>query len=165
MCSTPFGINERTTIGDAVIQARSPTCSTPFGINERTTRIVPSPIMSCLVCSTPFGINERFTSAGLRRSVERSSRAALCSTPSASTNGSRYESGGVRCRCGRGCSTPFGINERFTRPCCRVRPSHTPPLVLNAFRHQRTVHLPLPPPPPDPDFNAFFFFFFFFFFF
>ncbi len=37
MCSTPFGINERGTGGDPVLEWQAKKCSTPFGINERGT--------------------------------------------------------------------------------------------------------------------------------
>ena len=37
-------------------------CSTPFGINERTTASAGRVVDGDLQCSTPFGINERTTS-------------------------------------------------------------------------------------------------------
>ena len=62
LCSTPFGINERGTIGFSPPFAEADMCSTPFGINERGTRRT-SAISRALgdECSTPFGINERGT--------------------------------------------------------------------------------------------------------
>ena len=90
ICSTPFGINESTTMAERMASALSSTCSTPFGINESTTRdrrraaleafpaqrlsastnqrrretgpIAPPPVG----CSTPFGINESTTGAGVQ---------------------------------------------------------------------------------------------------
>ena len=110
------------------------------------------------MCSTPFGINELFTSPRL----PPNSRACIgAQRLSASTNCSRnvlLGGGTPRPKC----STPFGINELFTRAspgearrppgaqrlsastnCSQSRSTrpHSPPsTVLNAFRHQRTVH-------------------------
>ena len=169
-------IHLKQTIADRISLAR---CSTPFGINERFTRCryccrhaafvlnafrhqrtihprpwpsrierssaqrlsastndsLPQPLSKTIadrMCSTPFGINERFTSR-IKSFNHGSSE----------------------------CSTPFGINERFTRTSVTARcvlsgaqrlsastnDSHRPYAgrccradVLNAFRHQRTIH-------------------------
>ena len=111
------------------------------------------------LCSTPFGINERFTPAppdywllsGCAQRLSASTNDSLfdptASAPvvgcaqrlSASTNDSHVRSVALLAGIGAQrlsastnvspkCSTPFGINERFTI------------YVLNAFRHQRTIH-------------------------
>ena len=106
-------------------------------------------------CSTPFGINERFT----RPRSGMAARGRRAQRLSASTNDSLVV-GTVRLVVVR-CSTPFGINERFTFRCevpsldpvCAQRLSAstndslilprsilTQVYVLNAFRHQRTIH-------------------------
>ena len=110
MCSTPFGINERFTIVEAVTLAVTSLCSTPFGINERfTTLSQPIVVEFECWCSTPFGINERFTDSTLTMIIG----VMPCSTPF-----------GINERFTKNertlipfllmCSTPFGINERFT---------------------------------------------------
>jgi len=131
-CSTPFGINERTTPSAVVDRRDIQSCSTPFGINERTTsrHSEPSspvavlnafrhqrknhflPPRKCLqseTCSTPFGINERTT----RTQTSQMLSSCLC-------------------------STPFGINERTTQDLTGGEVMQE--TVLNAFRHQRKNH-------------------------
>jgi len=64
-----------------------------------------------------------------------------CSTPFGINEGFTYRVGG---EFGEliVCSTPFGINEGFTRSSRRRRGAD---YVLNAFRHQRRIHIVLAP--------------------
>ena len=85
-------------------------------------------------CSTPFGINERFT-----RTLGKLSNkiAGVCSTPFGINERftmAKFD-GLIEAFT---CSTPFGINERFTS--AREFSGHCLTYVLNAFRHQRTIH-------------------------
>ena len=109
------------------------------------------------MCSTPFGINELFTTSVTAPYQRRASAQRL----SASTNCSPSTTGSSERSC-RMCSTPFGINELFTirerllallgagaqrlsaSTNCSLPASSvflTMLQVLNAFRHQRTVHV------------------------
>ena len=108
-------------------------CSTPVGIKDRFTLRILLTSSVCLLCSTPVGIKDRFTEVadGIGKAPEL-------------------------------CSTPVGIKDRFTitsviRPCQHdgaqrlsaskigshqdAEPVSRCPEVLNACRHQRSVHL------------------------
>ena len=119
----------------------------------------PATRLAGAMCSTPFGINERFTrrseiarhaafvrvlNAFRHQRTIHDSPAVCGAAPlsgaqrlSASTNDSLELV--VTCLRTCQCSTPFGINERFTTASSGMRTQVT--LVLNAFRHQRTIHL------------------------
>ena len=166
-CSTPFGINERFTRRRCAVRGKSLLSSSRCSrigaqrLSASTNdshRSIPCCARIQARCSTPFGINERFTKPNPKPDVPPPPRAQRLS---ASTNDSPELFG--KHHASVACSTPFGINERFTRPARReedhARPCSTPfgnerftpPLrsahvrlqVLNAFRHQRTIHLVL----------------------
>ena len=109
-------------------------CSTPFGINELFTGCVHAARRWRVVCSTPFGINELFT----LKSPSPCRVGGWCSTPFGINELFTWLAWhGMAAD--QMCSTPFGINELFTSrdladDSCSIR-------VLNAFRHQRTVHM------------------------
>ena len=84
------------------------------------------------MCSTPVGIKDRFT--GMNRPVISCRRCAQ--RLSASKIGSHPEAKDVKQWFG--CSTPVGIKDRFTVDRLRHCQTH---FVLNACRHQRSVHL------------------------
>ena len=131
LCSTPFGINERTTVRQVLehVPQRNP-CSTPFGINERTTPATTVTGSAKSSCSTPFGINERTTQRPQVAEVQRD----LCSTPFGINERTTGTASKILWWSYR-CSTPFGINERTTE---NARLNELRWEVLNAFRHQRT---------------------------
>ena len=108
-CSTPFGINERTTPQHVGSVVRDIMCSTPFGINERTTGAASLAMKPSSMCSTPFGINERTTS----EASPNDSPTFGCSTPFGINERTTRVWGAAAVR-GLVCSTPFGINERTT---------------------------------------------------
>jgi len=134
MCSTPFGINERTTIEAGRRCPSLEVCSTPFGINERTTTAMETWKLSACWCSTPFGINERTTQprrhgAGERDQVLNAFRHQRKNHLGGVQQHGKRWFGAQRLSAstkeplrvwltilvlGIVCSTPFGINERTT---------------------------------------------------
>ena len=154
-CSTPFGINERTTWqatcrkpSAACAQRLSAStneprrrlhharlirrCAQRLSASTNEPRTVAAADRRLRLCSTPFGINERTTCIAL--SNDRSPLDVLNAFRHQRTN----HTIGVDCAMmASECSTPFGINERTTlgSPC-----SSPYCAVLNAFRHQRTNH-------------------------
>ena len=135
MCSTPFGINGRNTIGhcgsrfESVDSAQRLSAST-----EGTPRTVDRAPSAVEQCSTPFGINGRNTVAR----ASRRHRGCRCAQRlSASTEGTRAAATG-----------PPGGTVRVLNAFRHQRKEHAvmPPtaqlhwLVLNAFRHQRKEH-------------------------
>ena len=120
---------------------------------DHTVEDIPADLSS--ECSTPFGVRGRITgsrscSTRRRASAQRlsasedGSRAFRCLTRtsrcgaqrlSASEDGSQDTADNMNAA--RGCSTPFGVRGRITH--FQLLPLTTP-LVLNAFRRQRTDH-------------------------
>ena len=155
-CSTPFGINELFTLrGRSACEGRFE-CSTPFGINELFTEAgtgelyrtpcaqrlsastncsrAESPESARLeLCSTPFGINELFTGLTQWQAIGLLGAQRL----SASTNCSPLESRSAW-RATRLCAQRLSASTN----CSQNSSRHPFPIlrVLNAFRHQRTVH-------------------------
>ena len=86
------------------------------------------------VCSTPFGIKDQFTRSPPLSDPQRPGAQRL----SASKINSRGNCGRAVIR-SRMCSTPFGIKDQFTG-CGKRRDYGRVPVVLNAFRHQRSIH-------------------------
>ena len=129
-------------------------CSTPFGINERTTRMFHRSRRRRISAQRlSASTNEPLTRWMYRRSLDRSAQRLSASTnePPRITrrlkvlqvlNAFRHQrtndtlSRDADARPVRRCSTPFGINERTPSTQAAVGPLHLD--VLNAFRHQRT---------------------------
>ena len=161
LCSTPFGIKEFCTSRSSIRTSRA-VCSTPFGIKEFCTRFPPQldaihpdvlnafrhqrvlhkapAIMRIWMvsCSTPFGIKE-FCTRRFGPKTDSSPR-FTCSTPF-----------GIKefCTCGAGAGT-----SPIDRGAQRLSASKSSALValhhafadcarqvLNAFRHQRVLHI------------------------
>ena len=94
-----------------------------------------------LECSTPFGINERFTQASDRAAGERLSAQRL----SASTNDSRSSRTHISPR--TTCAQRLSASTNDSHDTRRVE--HRRVAVLNAFRHQRTIHVRWSEPPAN----------------
>ena len=134
MCSTPFGIKEFCTPTQLLSYFPLHQCSTPFGIKEFCTFVSCSILDRSAMCSTPFGIKEFCTPTQLLSYFPLHQ----CSTPFGIKEFCTFVSCSILDRSAM-CSTPFGIKEFCT---LLVRDLEASLLkVLNAFRHQRILHL------------------------
>ena len=130
-CSTPVGIKDRFT-DRQLWEVR-----VLLGAQRLSASKIGSPtdvrkVASAALCSTPVGIKDRFTRRSRRSTRPQRSAQRL----SASKIGSPSKAARARQK-SHVCSTPVGIKDRFTRR--QVRPVARW-VVLNACRHQRSVH-------------------------
>ena len=161
MCSTPFGINERFTVGMGLTIPQNQ-CAQRLSASTNDSRgdermgwsrhavlnafrhqrtihgeqIGEHPEHPVVLNAFRHQRTIHHIFADVRDSAIRGAQRL-----SASTNDSPYAAGDFSG--GFECSTPFGINERFTL----MSALGTWPVgvVLNAFRHQRTIHLKFSP--------------------
>ena len=156
-CSTPFGIKDLFTERDQLARECLRACSTPFGIKDlftagsnkkRTGCACAQRLSASKICSRfPIHLWGHIVSGAQRLSAskicsraqdqavikrwagaQRLSASKICSQKCLATDKVNQE-----------CSTPFGIKDLFTLfTNGRERKGN----VLNAFRHQRSVHFP-----------------------
>jgi len=106
-CSTPFGINERTTRGQLGRDTHFELCSTPFGINERTTGGMHERASPVRVLNAFRHQRKNHHSPGTIKFWSHCAQRLSASTKEPPFHqDTRWPAGK--------CSTPFGINERTT---------------------------------------------------
>ena len=130
VCSTPVGIKDRFTRVRRRCRGRG-WCAQRLSASKIGSLDDASTDGTHQMCSTPVGIKDRFTD----RSGRPLRRALSAQRLSASKIGSPARRRGAQTAAK--CSTPVGIKDRFTQ---RAHGSPLRVLVLNACRHQRSVH-------------------------